>query len=128
MTIAAVSRKYDLTPDTLRYYERIGLIPPVPRTPAGIRNYQEDDCNWIEFIKCMRSAGLPIDVLADYVKLFRQGDETMEQRLQLLQEQRAVLAAHIAEMHTTLDRLDRKIEHYASLMVPLENDLATHKA
>ena len=58
MTIKEVSQKYDLSPDTIRYYERIGLIPPVPRKPNGIRDFDQESCNWIEFIKCMRSAGV----------------------------------------------------------------------
>ena len=53
MTIAQVSEKYGLTADTLRYYERIGLLPPVGRTAGGIRNYDESDCRWVEYIKCM---------------------------------------------------------------------------
>ncbi|MBN1777735.1 MAG: MerR family transcriptional regulator [Clostridiales bacterium] len=122
MTIAAVSRKYALTPDTLRYYERIGLLPPVARTSSGIRDYREDDCSWIEFIKCMRSAGLPIDFLVEYVKLFRQGDETLAQRIRMLKEQRDILAGRIADMHTSLDRLDMKIEHYENMMAPIEHE------
>ena len=80
MTITEVSKKLDIPQDTLRYYERIGLIPPVNRTKGGIRNYSEDDCKWVEFIKCMRSAGLPIEVLIEYVNLFQQGDETIQRR------------------------------------------------
>ena len=76
MTIAEVSRTYDLSADTLRYYERIGLIPPVHRSAGGIREYDEEDCRWIEFIKCMRGAGLPIESLVEYVALFQQGEET----------------------------------------------------
>ena len=75
MTIAEVSRTYDLSADTLRYYERIGLIPPVHRSAGGIREYDEEDCRWIEFIKCMRGAGLPIESLVEYVALFQQGEE-----------------------------------------------------
>jgi MerR family transcriptional regulator, aldehyde-responsive regulator len=63
MMIAEVSNKFDLTQDTLRYYERSGLIPNVNRYKSGIRNYTEEDCKWVEFIKCMRNAGLPIEVL-----------------------------------------------------------------
>ena len=59
MTITEVSEKFDLSPDTLRYYERIGLIPPVPRTSGGLRDYREGDLRWVEFIKCMRNAGCP---------------------------------------------------------------------
>ncbi|MBX4266657.1 MerR family transcriptional regulator [Clostridium estertheticum] len=62
MIISQTSQKYDITADTLRYHERIGLIPPVNRNASGIRDYTEDDCNWVHFIKCMRSAGLSIEI------------------------------------------------------------------
>lgn len=88
MTISETAKKYDLTPDTLRYYERIGLIPPVRRNASGLRDYDQEACRWVEFIKCMRSAGLPIEVLIEYVQLFRQGDATVDARLELLTEQR----------------------------------------
>ena len=65
MTIAEVSRRFDLSADTLRYYERIGLIPPVPRTKSGIRDYDEESCNWIELMKCMRAAGVKIEALIE---------------------------------------------------------------
>ena len=74
MTIAEASRKYGLTADTLRYYERIGLLPPVPRTKGGIRDYDEASCGWIELMKCMRSAGVQIEALIEYVALYRQGE------------------------------------------------------
>ncbi len=80
MTIAQVSQKYGISADTLRYYERIGLLPPVGRTKSGIRDYTEEDCNWVNFIKCMRSAGLPVETLIEYVGLFGQGDETIPAR------------------------------------------------
>ena len=80
MTIAQVSQKYGISADTLRYYERIGLLPPVGRTKSGIRAYTEEDCNWVNFIKCMRSAGLPVETLIEYVGLFGQGDETIPAR------------------------------------------------
>lgn len=80
MTIAQVSQKYGVSADTLRYYERIGLLPPVGRTKSGIRDYAEEDCNWVNFIKCMRSAGLPVETLIEYVGLFGQGDETIPAR------------------------------------------------
>ena len=116
MTIAQVSRKYDLSQDTLRYYERIGLIPGVNRSKGGIRDYTEEDCRWVEFAKCMRSAGLSIEVLIAYLALFEKGDGTMQARKELLLEQRALLAARIEEMKQTLERLDRKIERYGQRM------------
>lgn len=123
MTITEVSQKFDMTPDTLRYYERIGLIPPVNRTPGGIRDYSEIDCNWIEFIKCMRDAGLPVRVLVKYVSLFQEGDITLEARKSLLIEQRDSLTTKIEAMQSTLDRLNVKIKRYEDLMVPVENEL-----
>ena len=123
MTIAEVSRKYELSADTLRYYERIGLIPTVGRTDSGIRNYTEADCQWIELAKCMRSAGVQIDALVQYVALFQQGEDTFEERKQILIDQRERLREHIADMQAALDRLNHKISRYENVVEPVENDL-----
>ena len=123
MTIAEVSKKYDITPDTLRYYERIGLLPDIHRSQSGIRAYTEDDCNWVAFIKCMRSAGLPIETLTEYVFLFRQGDSTIEARKKLLIEQRKTLLAKMEDMKETLARLNYKIESYEKAVLPCEEKL-----
>ena len=88
MKIMEVSQQYEISSDTLRYYERIGLIPLVNRTDRGIRDYNELDLRRVEFIKCMRSAGLPIEVLIEYVGLVQQGDKTIEARKEILIEQR----------------------------------------
>ena len=72
MTIKEVSEKYNISADTIRYYERIGLIPPVPRKPNGIRDFDQESCNWIEFVRCLRDAGVQIEALIDYVHLFYQ--------------------------------------------------------
>ncbi|MCI1268747.1 MAG: MerR family transcriptional regulator [Ruminococcus sp.] len=124
MTISEVSKKFGLSADTLRYYERIGLIPHVPRSQSGLRDYDEESCNWIEFIKCMRSAGLPIEILIEYVTMFRQGDSTISARKELLIEQRDILRQKISDMQSTLDRLDYKINLYESgMMKQCENKL-----
>ncbi len=112
MTIAEVSRKFDISADTLRYYEKIGLLPPVPRNKNGIRNYDEESCGWIELMKCMRAAGVQIEALIEYVALYRQGDETLEARKELLMAQRRQLAARMEDMQRSLERLDYKIELY----------------
>ena len=112
MTIAEVSKKYELSADTLRYYERIGLVPPVPRSKSGIRDYDEASCGWVELMKCMRSAGVQIEALIEYVALFQQGDETIGARKALLIEQRDQLVERMAEMQRSLDRLNDKIERY----------------
>lgn len=123
MNIAEVSKKYHISADTLRYYERIGLLPPVPRLTNGIRDYQEDDCNWIEFIKCMRLAGLPIEVLIEYVNLFQQGDETIQARHDLLVEEKLNLERKMAELTETHQRLCNKIKYYEEYSVLCENKL-----
>ena len=112
MTIAEVSRRYGLTADTLRYYERIGLIPPVPRNGSGVRCYDEASCRWVELMKCMRAAGVQTDALIEYVALYQQGDGTIEARKNLLIEQRRQLRGRMAEMQESLTRLDHKISLY----------------
>ena len=112
MKIAEVSEHYGLSADTLRYYERVGLIPTVNRNDSGIRDYNELDLRRVDFIKCMRSAGLPIEVLIEYVALVQQGDKTIETRKEILKEQRDLLVARMNEMQKTLDILNHKIEVY----------------
>ena len=122
MKIAEVSAQCDLSPDTLRYYERIGLIPTVNRTESGIRDYDETDLKRVEFIKCMRSAGLPIEVLIEYVGLVAQGDETAETRRQILVEQRELLLNKIEELQKVLGILDHKIDVYNERLLKIEQD------
>jgi len=124
MKIAEVSERYKVTPDTLRYYERIGLLMPVARNDSGIRDYCENDIHRLEFIKCMRRAGLPIDMLIEYIHLLDQGDETVEARMELLQEQRVLLLTRIQEMQETLKVLDFKINMYSEAVLTKEKELA----
>lgn len=123
MTIAEVSEKFNVSQDTLRYYERIGLIPRVNRNKSGIRDYTEEDCKWVEFIKCMRSAGIPIEVLIEYIELFQQGDATIDARKELLIEQRKQLIARMKDMQKTLERLNYKIAVYEQIIVEKEKEL-----
>ena len=124
MKIAEVSERYAISSDTLRYYERIGLIPQVNRNGSGIRDYNENDIRRVEFIKCMRRAGLPIEILIEYIALVQQGDQTIEARKEILIEQRAMLAARMQEMQATLDLLDYKISVYENAIVKKEKDIA----
>ena len=80
MKIAEVSKEYGLSADTLRYYERIGLLPNVTRTASGIRDYSEQDCMRVQFVKCMRGASVSIEALIEYMALLEEGDETLEAR------------------------------------------------
>lgn len=112
MTIKEVSEKFGISQDTLRYYERVGMIPHVTRTAGGIRNYQESDLGWVEMALCMRSAGLPIEAMIEYVRLFQEGDETIPARPQLLLDQREALIEQQAQIDSTLKRLNYKISRY----------------
>ena len=80
MNITEVSKKYDITPDTLRYYERVGLIPPVTRNKSGYRDYTEYDCKWVYFAKVMRNAGVSIEAMIEYVSLFMRGGDTRSKK------------------------------------------------
>ncbi|WP_054200042.1 MerR family transcriptional regulator [Clostridium baratii] len=123
MIIKEVSERFNLSQDTLRYYERIGLIPSINRNKSGIRDYTEEDCGWIEFIKCMRNAGLPIEVLIEYVNLFQKGDDTIEARKEILIEQRKQLEEKMNEMKKTIERLDNKILRYEDKILEKEKTL-----
>lgn len=112
MLISEVSKTMDISADTLRYYEKIGLIPEVKRNKSGIRDYSEEDLIWIQFAKCMRSAGLSIEVLTEYLKLFKEGDSTLEIRRDILVEERNKLINKVSEIQNTLNRLDFKISNY----------------
>lgn len=115
MTIKEASQVTGVSAGTLRYYERIGLIPPVPRNESGIRNYDEASIGWINFIKCMRGAGLPIEALIEYVALCKEGDKTEASRKAILIEQRDILQQRIESLQKTLVKLNYKIDNYGHL-------------
>ena len=112
MTIKEVCEKFNLAPDTLRYYERAGVIPEVRRTKGGIRDYSDEDLKWVENDVCMRSAGVPVEMLIEYVKLFQQGDSTIAARRDLLMEARAEVQKNLDKYQATMDRLNYKISRY----------------
>ena len=123
MRISEVSEKCGVSSDTLRYYERIGLLPSVNRTESGIRDYSVLDVRRVEFIKCMRSAGLPVEVLIKYYGLVQRGDETMVDRKAILVEQQAKIKARMGEMQKTLELLDYKISFYENALLEKERAL-----
>ncbi len=112
MTIKEVCEKFDITADTLRYYERVGVIPEVNRTSGGSRDYTEENLKWVKNAICLREAGISIESIAEYVKLFQQGDETMAARLSLLIETKEQVLEAKKKYDDALARLDYKIERY----------------
>ena len=123
MKISEVSDQCGISADTLRYYERIGLLPPVNRNKSGIRDYSEIDVRRVEFVKCMRSAGLPIDALIEYYGLVQQGDQTIEARKEILNEHREQLVAKMEEIQKTLDLVDYKIKVYENALLKREREI-----
>lgn len=112
MTIKEVSEQYGLSADTLRYYERVGVIPTVTRTTSGIRDYQEEDLAWVENAVCLRDAGVPVEMLIEYVQMSQQGDLSWESRRALLAEARESVLAAQRKYDIALARLNYKIAMY----------------
>ena len=123
MTIAEVSKKVNLSADTLRYYERIGLIPEVNRTESGIRDYTEKDLGNLEFVICFRNVGVSIETLIEYMKLYKKGDSTIEARKQLLISQREVMQKRLDEIQKTFETLNFKIDNYEKILIKREKEL-----
>jgi DNA-binding transcriptional MerR regulator len=128
MNITQVAKQFGLTAATLRYYERVGLFPPVDRKESGIRNYDEEDIKWIDFIKCMRNAGLTIEALIEYTTLFIEGDNTIQARKKILADERERLLEKRIEIDETIKRLDGKIKDYDGKLFDREVELISRPA
>ena len=112
MTIRQVCARYGLTQDTLRYYEKTGAIPRVKRSASGVRDYDAEALGWVENAVCMRSAGVPVERIAEYVRLFQAGDSTIAARRDLLAEVREGLLEQRRQLDAEIDRLSFKISRY----------------
>lgn len=123
MNIKEASETTGVSADTIRYYERIGLIPNISRNENGVRKFDEEDLRWIDFSRQMRRAGISIEALIDYLALFREGEKTLESQMELLKEQRAELQDRIDMMQEALERLDFKIENYDTHLIPAQKKL-----
>ncbi len=124
LTIKEVSTMYNISADTLRYYEKIGLIDPVKRNENGIRDYKEIDLKRTQFLKCMRLSGLSIDMLLQYIELLHQGEHTIPQRKEILMKQREVILLKMKELQETLEHLNKKIETYDDVLLEIEKTMS----
>jgi DNA-binding transcriptional MerR regulator len=115
LTVQEASDRTGLSAHTIRYYERIGLIPSIERASNGHRRYSEDDIGWIEFLKCVRSTGMPIAEMQRYVGLQQEGDSTLHDRLALLEAHRCRIKAKMRELNSFLERIEGKIGYYQDL-------------
>jgi len=97
---------------TLRYYDKEGLLPFVERSPGGMRMFQEKDYEWLQIIECLKKTGMPLKDIRTYIDMAMRGDETIEQRLKMIEKQRQAVRAQMAELQKTLDTLDFKCWYY----------------
>lgn len=114
-TIQRAAAETGLTADTLRYYEKIGILPGIARSESGHRRFSENDIGWIRLVQCLRATGMPIEDLHRYAELMQQGDSTSSERLAILEEHRGRIMADIRELTTSLELVERKIAGYEEL-------------
>ncbi|MFH7595401.1 MerR family transcriptional regulator [Streptomyces racemochromogenes] len=112
-TISEVEARTGLTQHTLRWYERIGLMPHVDRSHSGQRRFSDKDLGWLAFVGKLRATGMSVADMVRYAELVREGDHTVDERRALLERTRREVLARVAELTDALDVLDRKIEMYA---------------
>jgi len=112
-TISEVVVFTGLTAHTLRWYERIGLMPHIDRSHTGQRRYSNRDLDWLDLVGKLRLTGMPVADMVRYAELVREGDDTYGDRFELLEATRRDVRARIAELQDTLAVLDRKINFYA---------------
>ncbi|AZQ42423.1 stress response transcriptional regulator NmlR [Streptococcus periodonticum] len=127
MNIKKVSELTGITADTIRYYERIGFIPPVPRNQAGIRDFSQHDIDILEFVRCFKKAGMSVESLIDYIGLLDKGEVSISARLAILQDEKEKLEERVNQLQQTLYRLNYKIENYKKKIVPIEKELFEEK-
>ncbi|HEY0221761.1 MAG TPA: MerR family transcriptional regulator [Lactovum miscens] len=123
MNIKEAAEKSGVSADTIRYYEKIGLITAIDRTPGGIRKIGERTLGRISFVRSMRNAGMSIEALKTYIALVDDSAEHREAQVGLLKEQRAIMVEKRDDIQHGIDHLTYKIEHYDDHMAPVEKKL-----
>ncbi|MFK4567738.1 MerR family transcriptional regulator [Enterococcus sp. UD-01] len=118
MIIKEMSERVGLSADTLRYYERIGVIPAVPRTEYGVRTYSEVHLEWIESILKLKASGMTLEMIIEYVRLANIGDTTIEARKNLLEEERERISEKIFALKQRQSMIDLKIKDYYEDLLP----------
>jgi DNA-binding transcriptional MerR regulator len=111
-SIKQVSERTDLKPHVLRYYEKEGLLPGVKRNSSGIRRYSEEDLEWLGLICCLKHTGMSIRKIRDFMDLCVQGDHTLKQRCDILQEHKREVEEEIREMNRHLEKVNCKISYF----------------
>ena len=115
LTIAQVAQRTGLTAHTLRYYERIGLIAAVSRAPGGQRRYASADMDWLAFLLRLRETGMPIQGMQAFAGLRSQGDASVGERREMLEQHLAEVQARVQALQQSMQALSLKIEHYRAI-------------
>jgi len=115
-TIQRAAAETGLTADTLRYYERIGILPGIGRSQSGHRRFTDDDMGWIKLVQCLRATGMPLEDLHRYAELVQEGEHTAGERLRLLEDHKCRIEAELADLMVALDLVDTKIAGYTKLV------------
>lgn len=111
-TVGEMAKRMGIAPSTLRYYDKEGLLPFVERSGGGIRVFKDEDWQWLSIIECLKKAGVSIKDIKTFIDWCMEGDSTIEQRLTLMEQQRAAVAQQIDQMQKTLSLLDYKCWYY----------------
>jgi DNA-binding transcriptional MerR regulator len=114
LTIQETASQTGLSAHTLRYYEKIGLIPPVGRAPSGHRRYSDSDLEWIDLLKRLRDTGMPVAQMIEFTRLTHAGDGTIRQRLAILKAHRETVIQEIQALQDDLSIIDFKIDWYSN--------------
>ncbi|SEM70407.1 MerR family transcriptional regulator [Nonomuraea pusilla] len=115
-TPAEVVEETGFSLDTLRYYEKIGLLEPVERNAAGQRRFSQEDVGWLGMIRCLRDTGMPIAQMLRFAELVRAGEHTIPDRIELLEEHDRRVAAQIANLTERQSYIHHKISYYRSVL------------
>ncbi|QHI73706.1 MerR family transcriptional regulator [Aminipila terrae] len=111
-TIGEISKKLNVAPSTLRYYDKEGLIPFVERSANGIRMFNEQDLSGLELIECLKKTGMPIKEIKHFIDCCVEGDSKIQERLSIIESQRISVMEQMKEMQSMLDMLNYKTWYY----------------
>lgn len=125
-SIQETAKKVNMTIYTLRYYENAGILPTVERDVHGNRLFSDDDIEWINLIRCLRKAGMPISMIKHYVDLYLEGNGTLQGRKQIMVDQKQKVEQKLEEFNQYLELINRKIEHYNLLLNEVHSSTTYH--
>jgi len=113
-SISEAAKKTGLTPYTIRYYEKEGLLPFVDRNSNGVREFKESDFEWLAMIECLKGTGMPIKEIGEFIRWCMEGDDTLQKRLDMFLKQKKELETKMSELQKYMEKIDYKIWYYTT--------------